>query len=342
MPCVCKSRRVDFCHWFLGVCLLLSARTVVADDCRLERVAAVDMIVSKDGQVQIPVEVNGIHVRMGIDVGSTLSAIWSGATAAFNLQPKEKFASGRLTAGQASLTQTVKFSDLKIGYAHWASVEVLVYPRNKQFPQALGEDDAVGYLGQGVFANLDVELDFGAHQLRLYSQKHCPGKAVYWTTRYDVLPLQKNALGNLYITMAMNGKLVSTSMSTLIPISTVEEEAAKSILGIDRTSAGGDGGDGCSYCQSITLKAEGLEIRNARVNVVNSVSKSCRLSVPKSESGVATYDCLGAFPLRLGVNVLSTLHLYFANGEKKLYFTDAVAKMASAGAEPSNHAASEH
>jgi hypothetical protein len=341
MPCVVRLRRIDVYHWFLGVSLMLYASAVVADDCRLGRVATVDMIVTKDGQVQIPVEINGIRVQMGIDAGSGLSAIWSGATGALNLQPKESIARGRVNVGGTPLTQTVNINGLKIGDTRWSSFEALIYPRNKQFPQSLNEDDAVGFLGQGVFSNLDLELDFGAHQLRLYSQKHCRGGVVYWASRYDVLPLQKNALGSLYISMAINGKLVSTSMSTMNSISTIEEEAARSILGVDRTSAGGDGGDGCSYCRSITLKAQGLEIRNARVNIVNRVSKSCRLSVPKSENGVATYDCLGAFPLRLGVNVLSDLHLYYANAEKKLYFTEAGAKTANAGIEPDS-AATEH
>jgi hypothetical protein len=99
---------------------------------------------------------------------------------------------------------------------------------------------------------------------------------------------------------------------------------------------------GVRYRRSITLKAQGLEIRNAHVNIVNSVSKSCRLSVPKSENKAATYDCLGAFPLRLGVNVLSNLHLYYANAEKKLYFTEASTKTANADAEPTNSAATDH
>jgi len=342
MPCENRLRRVDVYHWFLAPSLMLCASVVVADDCRLERVATVDMIVTKEGQVQIPVEINGVRLQMGIDAGSGLSAIWSGATAALHLQPKESIAGGRLNAGGIPLTQTVNINSLKIGNAIWSPVEVLVYPRNKQFPQSISEDDAVGFLGQSVFSGLDLELDFGANQLRLYSQKHCPGGVVYWASRYDVLPLQKNALGNLFISMAINDKLVATSMSTMNKISTIEEEAARIILGVDSTSAGGDtgdGGNGCAYCRSITLKAQGLEIRNARVNIVNSVSKSCRLSVPKSEKGIATYDCLGAFPLRLGVNVLSDLHLYYANAEKKLYFTEAGAKTANA---LTNSAATEH
>jgi Aspartyl protease len=333
-------RRAGIYHCFLGLSLMLCAPAVLADGCRLQRIVAVDLLVTNAGRVQIPVEINGVHVQMGIEAGSGLSGIWSGATAALGLKPKETIALGALRAGGTPLTQTVHIDSFKIGNTRWPPFSVVVYPRNQQFPQSLSEDDVVGVLGQDVFSSVDLELDFGAHQLRLYSQKHCPGQVVYWARQYDVLPLKKNALGNLFISMAVNGKLVSTSMSTMNSISTIEEEAAKRILGADRTSDTG-GSDGCSYCRSITLKAQGLEIRNSDVNIVNSVWKDCRLSVPKSESGVASYDCLGAFPLRLGLNVLSKLHLYYANGEKKLYFTDARVNAANAITEPTSSVATQ-
>jgi predicted aspartyl protease len=328
-----KSRGSDICRCFFGMCLMLAASAVVAEDCRLERVAAVEMTISKDGQVQIPVEINGTRVQMGVDVGGGLSAIWSGAVAALNLQPKDSIARGRLNAGAIPLTQTVELSGLKIANTQWLPFGVLVFPRNKVFPESLSADDSVGFLGQTAFANLDLELDFQAHQLRLYSQNHCAGAIVYWASRYDVVPLQKSTLGNLFISMAVNGRLMSTSMSTMSQTSRLEEEAARSILGIDRTSIDANGSDGCSHCQSITLKAEGLEIRNAQVRIVNSVSNNCRLNIPRSQNGVASYNCPGAYPLQLGVDVLSKLHLYYANAQKKLYFTDADAKMAGASAE---------
>ena len=302
---------------------MLCASAVLAENCHLEQIAAVDLVVTKSGSVQIPVEINGIRVQMGIEAGSGLSAIWSGATAALNLQPQERIRPGVLHAGGIPLTQTVHINSFKLGNLHWQPFDALVYPRNHQFSQSLGEDEVVGYLGQDMFSGVDLELDFGAHQLRLYSQKHCPGKVTYWSSDYDVLALQRNALGNLYMSMAVNGRLVATSLSTLNSISILEEGAAKN-MGLDGASAGidaGVGGDGCSFCGSINLKAQGLEIQNARVKIVNTVAKDCRLSVPRGADGIASYNCLGAFPLRLGVNVLSKLHLYFANGEKKLYFT---------------------
>jgi hypothetical protein len=77
------------------------------------------------------------------------------------------------------------------------------------------------------------------------------------------------------------------------------------------------------------------------VNIVNTVSKDCRLDAPKSESGVVHYECLNAFPLRLGINVLSKLHLYYASGEKKLYFTDAGISVGNVSSEQRSSVATE-
>ena len=156
--------RVDGYLWFLGLCLLLCAAAALADDCRPDRVAAVDLLVTKDGHVQIPVEINGFRVQMGIDAGSGLSGIWSDAAAALNLPPKKINSSVRLYAGGARLTHTVNVNGIKIGDYRGSPFEALVYPRNKPVPQYLSEDDVVGFLGQSVFWNLDLELDFGAHQ----------------------------------------------------------------------------------------------------------------------------------------------------------------------------------
>ncbi len=121
----------------------------------------------------------------------------------------------------------------------------------------------------------------------------------------------------------------------------VEPEAAKKMLGLDRSSAGVDatgGSDGCTFCGSITLKAQGLEIQNARVRMVQTISPGCHFTGPNMFGKPASYDCAGAYPLHIGMNVLTRLHLYFANGEKKLYFTDAALNAPGAGSETATSA----
>jgi hypothetical protein len=325
-------------HCIVGLCVLACAPTVLAENCQLERIAEVDMSVTKGGQAVVPVEINGIRVMMAIDTAGSLTSIYSGATAALNLRPKNNLRSGVLHIGAISPTQSVDITPLKMANINWRLVNVLVYPLTKSYPPLLGEDDVVGFLGQGLFMGNDLELDFGAHKLRLYSQKHCPGAVVYWSKEFDVLPLEKDRLGDSFITMSANGKRMLASMASLMATSSMEEDVARKELGLDRSSAGFNatgGSDGCMFCGSITLQAQGLKIENARVKLVQTVGPNCHLNGSNFVGGAARYgDCYGAYPLHLGMNVLSRLHLYFAYGERKLYFTAANVNTPDASIEP--------
>jgi predicted aspartyl protease len=330
-------KRSSVRHWVVGLGVLLCSPAVLADSCQLELISEVAMSVTKSGHVVVPVEIDGIRVRMAIDTASSLTNIYSGAMTELNLTPKDTIKNGLLSVGATTVTETVRIRSLKMANVNWPQVSALVYPWNKPFPPLLSEDEVVGSLGQNMFAGVDLELDFGAHKLRLYSQKHCPGKVVYWARSFDVLPLQKDRLGDSYIAVMANGKPMEANIATMDTISAMEAEAAEKVLGLDRSTAGVDatgGSDGCAFCGSITLKAQGLEIQNARVKMVKTVSPGCHFRVPNIFGAPANYDCAGAFPLHIGMNVLTKLHLYYANGEKKLYFTDADVNAASAGTQP--------
>ncbi len=284
---------------------------------------------AKDGKIRVPVEINGNRVTMALDTTGSLPSIYSGATAALNLQPRQTIRRSVLRVGSTIVTNTVEISSLKMENLQWPRFHAVVYPWNKEFPALLSSDDVVGSLALSMFSDVDLDLDFGAKKLRVYSQKHCPGEVVYWAKEFDVLPLQKDRLGDTYILMMANGRPMAANIATMNDLSSIEEEAAKKVLGLDRSSAGVDaagGSDGCTSCGSITLKAQGLEIHNAQVRIVRTISPGCHLLEPNFLGSAAKYDCGGAFPLHLGVNVLSRLHLYFANGERKLYFTDADAR----------------
>lgn len=332
-------------NFFAGLCLLLIAPAVFADGCLLERVAEVAMPITKSGQVVVPVEINGKHVKMAIDTTSSITSIYSGAITALNLKPANTLRGGRVHVGATAVTQTVDIRPFTLANLRWKLVTALVYPLKKEFPPLLSEDDVVGSIGMEMIEGVDIELDFGASKMRLYSQKHCPGNVVYWSTNFDVLPLQKDSIGDTYIIMLANGKPVAASIATMTPLSIMEEDAAKKVLGLDRSSAGIEatgGGDGCTFCGSITLKAQGLEIDHARVRIVKTVSPTCHLSEANPMDTAAHYDCGGAFPLQLGMNVLSQLHLYFATRERNVYFTDANLKALGASTEPASLAPTEH
>ena len=76
--------------------------------------------------------------------------------------------------------------------------------------------------------------------------------------------------------------------------------------------------------RAMKLSGEGIQIINAHILLIDRPRNDfCSLG---SRAGAAAYEgCFGAHPLRLGLNVLTKLHLYIAMKEKVLYFTPAEA-----------------
>jgi hypothetical protein len=91
-------------YWVIGLAVFVCSPAVLADSCHLERIVEVAMSVTRGGQVVVPVEINGIHVKMAIDTASSLTNIYSGATAALNLTPSDTLKGGVLHVGATSLS----------------------------------------------------------------------------------------------------------------------------------------------------------------------------------------------------------------------------------------------
>jgi hypothetical protein len=76
-----------------------------------------------------------------------------------------------------------------------------------------------------------------------------------------------------------------------------------------------------SYYRAMKLHGVGLDVINARIQLVEKPGPQCYLS---KRLGAAAYrDCYTSHPLELGLNVLTKLRLYIAMKEGVLYFTRA-------------------
>jgi hypothetical protein len=186
-----------------------------------------------------------------------------------------------------------------------------------------------------MFAAIDLEIDFPGRVMRLYSTDHCPGRVVHWTRNYDVVPMMNDELGQLYFPMELDGLKLRTTLATGLPHSVLASQVAKRLLNFDESSPNiltepsGDG-NAPSYFRAMELSAEGLSIMNTRVRL-RPVDKRCALVAPRNNKNAAYFEgCKNNYPLQLGMNVLSKLHIYLANKEKKLYFTADTAPLPTA------------
>ena len=94
-----------------------------------------------------------------------------------------------------------------------------------------------------------------------------------------------------------------------------------------------DGTVRSSY-RAMAITTDGLQINNARIELLKPLrSTSCRLVAGGNVTGAHYEGCVGAeAPLRLGLDVISKLHIFVQTKEKMLFYTAANATRASAAA----------
>jgi predicted aspartyl protease len=320
---------------FAPVCLLvlaapaLAASPAPAENCQLKRYGSVEMYISPAGFVTIPVTINGVPTRMALQTGSSLSIIGSAFVRKHEITTIP--VPSALRFGGARVTDYVRLDRLQIGPLALGRVQLLVDPDPVYSGTIAQVDSIMGAVGIGLFSNVDIELDFQQRLLTLWSPEHCKGKVVYWSTRYDSVPMKQDPIGGMSFRMELEGRTLDTVLATGDSLSVLRTDVSKKLYGFDETSPGvepepGTNG-GRAYYRAMELTTDGLSVMNARVRL-NPEESKCRLVTSKNRSTPTRYEgCLNVYPLRLGMNVLSRLRLYIASREKMLYYTVADASL---------------
>lgn len=305
--------------------------------CGLVQLTSVQFTVV-DGLVWVPVLINGVPVRLLLDIGNAVSGMDADAAASLKIRTKQWPTTVANFRVNSEVVRSIAVADsMSIGRLKFGKVEFLV----AHYPQIGGAmRDAVpvvGTLGISFFANVDFELDFTNSTLNLYSQDHCPGKVVYWANSYSAVPIRKGELGEPYFLMELEGKKLQTSLSTGTDTTVLYTDASKKLFGFDEKSPDVVTDTDASnrnenYYRAMSLTAEGLAITNTKIKLVKldrSTLTSCTIKKEIGKDRVAGYSgspddfCYGVYPLKLGMNVLQKLHIYFATKEKMMYFTAA-------------------
>jgi predicted aspartyl protease len=159
---------------FLGMAFLLASPALAASCSPLQRVASLEMTPLAGGAREtVPLGVNGsiLHVLLDTEGGSSSLT----AAAGKMLGLRARGAAGRLLDANGNASRSYFLIDsVNLGGLRSRNYALMVTPT------ADGRFD--GVLAADLLSHFDVEMDFAAHRLALYSQDHCPGQVVYWTT----------------------------------------------------------------------------------------------------------------------------------------------------------------
>jgi hypothetical protein len=325
-----------------AVCVAMSLQAVASEkketpkgECKLQVYASIDLVGGEKAGAAygVPVSINGREALMTLALERPFSMFTVVAAKEFALKTKPLDSSvPKISYGAIPITHSVTVEGLKIGRVPFGKLEAPVYASGAEDVHRYRDIPVIGELGQDILGVVDFELNLAANKLTIFSQDHCPGQVVYWTKTFSQVPFKKDPTGAMYFPMELDGQAVEATLATVVPATALDTGISKAVFGFDETS---DGvvketamADGISSFRAMALTAPGINIKNTKVLLFKSHTK-CGHMATKFDKVKATgfSDCIGSFPLRLGLNVLKELRIFVSNKEKVLYFSRADATL---------------
>jgi predicted aspartyl protease len=329
----CRGVRAYF---FAFICASFFAGTVMADDCKLARIADLNVQLSR-GKIFVPVSIEGASRLMALDTGAPLSAVDPQAAADLKLVTHRIYQGVLFDVTGKQFTEMAVVHTLGIGDMRTQNAHLLVWPSRMSDDPQMG-----GTLAADLLRHYDVDLDFANRKVGLFSQDHCPGKVVYWQAQaVAVIPMRVVSSGHIIVPVMLDGRQFDAVLDTGSYNTYLSLEAAQRVYGLTPDSPelqrikGADGPNSIPVYRHTfsTLTLEGISIANPPVYIWHDVTKYSLAS--QSPAGGWRFrdadESGGMTDMILGLHELRNLHVYIAYEEQKIYVTPSGADPAAAG-----------
>jgi predicted aspartyl protease len=286
---------------------LLPAPSTAAEACHLVRITNVDLAMDEEGGVSVPMSIGGRDFKLLIDTGGVTSMLTETSVKVLGLAPKRTEGIDFMMIGGVRIDHYVVAHDIVFGGLTAASLDFLIMP-DTRVSSSIG-----GTLAPDILRAYDDDFDFANAKFSLFSQDHCKGRVVYWTTGpHAAIPFKIDDVGHIELPVQLDGKDIDVNIDTGSSRSYMSFDAAKDMFGFDEKNSAlkvvGGGETGLDYKYPFkTLTFEGVAVNNPDLVLV---SKWRLPGVPR---------------LILGMGILRQLHMYIAYKERKLYVTAASA-----------------
>jgi hypothetical protein len=290
--------------------------------CESNKLASLDLEIPDNGQVLVPVTVNNARFYMYFEIASPFTEVSEQAVVRFALPRTDIGKDLDITSGGKRIQQYATMS-FQLGDATYSEEHILIDPQSAA-PRRYTRTDIIGFLGIDFLWKMDLDLDLAHRKLNLYEPSKCPGREVYWSSEYNVVPLRRDAFGNFFFPMELDGRKVEAILTTDNTVSSLSTDVTKRVYGFDKNSSGietvadADGHPIAQY-RAMKLTANGLTVVDEKIKLTDPPNNTCRLTTKGDAIGYT--DCLYRYPLRLGSDVLRRLHVYIATKENMMYFT---------------------
>ncbi|HEY5337796.1 MAG TPA: retroviral-like aspartic protease family protein, partial [Rhizomicrobium sp.] len=250
---------------------ILAATAARADDCKLSRAASLDISLTRDGRILVPVTINDTAKFLMVDTGAPLSTLEPDTVADLGLKTERMYEGQMFNSLGQSFTAIALVPSLSIDQAHASNLKFPVDPTR------FSEDPRMaGLLGADLLRHYDVDLDIANHKLNLFTQDHCPGKVIYWpASAVAVVPFHIAQSGHIVLPVELDGQSVDAILDTGAGYSILDLETAEHQFGLqpgatDMKPEGNYGGEaGVPAYSHIfkTLGFDGLAVANPTVYI---------------------------------------------------------------------------
>lgn len=311
------------------------ASNAVADDCKLVRLASLDF--EDDGSILVPVSLEGKKVPMAVDTGASASAVDPIVAKNLGIPERRMMEGAYYSLSGNSFTFMAMPHDFGLGDMHSNEEAFLVWP------MPMSQDGRIGGLvASDILRHYDLDIDFGSHKVGIFSQDHCPGKVVYWTSEdVAVVPVhvmyRGNYDGHIIVPVTLDGHAFDAELDTGSTSSLLTLKAAQASLGLGPTSpdvvkVGDRAGPGGVPLYRHTFESLGLEGIAISHPIVGLFDNQLQSQETLQHGTGSRFGSLGGeeYEFTLGLNELRHLHVYIAYKEQKLYITPASAPAAIA------------
>lgn len=301
------GKSVHRVKWVLAA-FLLSAITACAwgadeQNCRLKRYVSWPIALDQSGWPIVSVPINGKPQNMLIDTGAFYSILRTDTVKRLGL-PQQVAPEIYLVAfGGERITHVAIPKEVMVGTIPLRKHPFFV----GDFPDSTFD----GLLGAEFTSFFDVDFDFAAGTVNLFSPDHCPGRVVYWTNAQVPALDFKNVNNAIRVDVTIAGRSEPAAIDTGSTATVMSLETAADLLGMaeDKLRILNDQGKADTLFKSLSF--QNVTINNPVIRLVSN-----------DDSKVIGHH--NEIKIVIGMNVLRQLHLYIAYKEKKLYVTPAV------------------
>lgn len=301
------------------------AAPLAAKECGpLKMIASTDLVPFGNLHL-LPMTVNGKEMHFLLDSGGVYTQIGEKAAhrAGLNIQY------GATEVVNVSGTRSgsyAKVDSLSMGGVNGKDVYLRISP---------AEVPGDGLMALDVLRQSDVEMDFAAKKINYFLSDHCRGKVIYWP-HGDVALVRISLWDDRWIKVPvkLDGKKFTAIIDTGASRTAMSRKTAKEYFNLTETSPGMEPAGNINQDPALvshqyrfsSLSLDGVTMKNPRILVIpdkwNEMNR--RMELPE---------------IILGMDLLKSLHLYFAFDERSLYVTAATPP--SAPAAPADTAAPE-